>query len=84
MEQIENDNLKKQLALALIYLSAWKEKDFDTEVYRAWKGYDFVILDQLKEEGLISFSNKAKSVSLSQEGVKNAKAAVQKFLKKSD
>lgn len=26
MEQIENDNLKKQLALALIYLSAWKEK----------------------------------------------------------
>jgi hypothetical protein len=84
MEQIENDNLKKQLTLALIYLSVWKEKDFDTEVYRAWKGYDFVILDQLKEEGLISFSNKAKSVSLSQEGVKNAKAAVQKFLKKSD
>ena len=26
MEQIEIDNLKKQLALALIYLSAWKEK----------------------------------------------------------
>jgi hypothetical protein len=38
MEQIENDNLKKQLALALIYLSAWKEKDFDTEVYRHGKG----------------------------------------------
>jgi hypothetical protein len=84
MEQIENDNLKKQLALALIYLSAWKEKGFDAEVYRAWKGYDFAILDQLKEEGLIGFFNKAKSVSLSQEGVKNAKALVQKFLKKSD
>jgi hypothetical protein len=82
MEQIENDNLKKQLALALIYLSAWKEKNFDTEVHRAWKGYDFDILDQLKEEGLIGFSNKAKSVVLSAEGVENAKKLIQKFLEK--
>ena len=84
MEQIEIDNLKTQLALALIYLSAWKKKDIDLDEYRAWKGYDFDILDQLKEEGLIRFSNKAKSVLLSSEGVENAKALVQKFLKKSD
>jgi hypothetical protein len=32
MKQIEIDILKKKLALALIYLSALKEKDFDTEV----------------------------------------------------
>jgi hypothetical protein len=43
------------------------------------KGYDFDILDQLKEEGLIGFSNKAKSVALSKEGVKDAKALVQKW-----
>ena len=43
------------------------------------KGYDFDILDQLKEEGLISFSNKAKSVALSKEVVKDAKALVQKW-----
>ena len=79
MEQIEIDNLKKQLTLALIYLSAWKEKDFDTEIYISWKGYDFDILDQLKEEGLIGFSNKAKSVALSKEGVKDAKTLVQKW-----
>jgi hypothetical protein len=84
MEQIENDNLKKQLALALIYLSVWKEKNFDTEVHRAWKGYDFDILDQLKEEGLIGFSNKAKSVVLSAEGIENAKKLIQKFLEKKD
>jgi hypothetical protein len=84
MEQIENDNLKKQLALTLIYLSAWKEENFDTEVYRAWKGYGFDILDQLKEEGLIGFSNKAKSVVLSAEGIENAKKLIQKFLEKKD
>jgi Domain of unknown function (DUF6429) len=53
-------------------------------VHRAWKGYDFDILDQLKEEGLIGFSNKAKSVVLSAEGVENAKKLIQKFLEKKD
>jgi hypothetical protein len=38
----------------------------------------------LKEEGLISFSNKAKSVVLSGQGVENAKTLVQNFFKKSD
>jgi hypothetical protein len=51
---MENDSSKKlmqELALALIYLSAWKEKR--DEVYRAWKGYDFSVLDELKQQGLI-------------------------------
>ena len=48
----------KHLALALIYLSAWKEKGFDTEIHRAWKGYDFEVLNQLKDNGLIDFHSK--------------------------
>lgn len=39
---MNNNKLMNELALALIYLTAWKEKG--DEVYRAWKGYDFNIL----------------------------------------
>ena len=81
MEQSEKDNLMKHLALALIYLSAWKEKGFDDEIYRAWKGYDFGVLDQLKDNGLIDFSFKDKSLILTEQGVENAEALVANFLK---
>ncbi len=56
MESITENKLMNDLTLALIYLSAWKEKG--NEVLRAWKGYDFSILDELKEQGLIDFSYK--------------------------
>ncbi len=39
---MNNNKLMNELDLALIYLTAWKEKG--DEVYRAWKGYDFNIL----------------------------------------
>ena len=65
--------------LALIYLSSWKEKEFDTEVRRAWKGYDFALLDRLKEAGLIDFSYKAKSLYLTEEGVKKAEEVVRRL-----
>ena len=74
--ETQHDTLTKELALALIYLSAWKE---DTGEYRAWKGYDFGILDALKEEGDIDFSYKAKSLYLSEEGIAKAKALIEKF-----
>lgn len=74
---MNEDKLMNDLALALIYLSAWKEKG--DEVYRAWKGYDFSILDELKEQGLIDFSYKAKSLYLSEEGEEKAKQLIEKF-----
>lgn len=76
MEQSHNE-LAKKLALVLIYLSAWKEKD--TDEYRAWKGYDFGILDALKDDGYIDFSYKAKSLYLSGEGVEKSKELIEKF-----
>lgn len=60
MEQTNDNEFIENLALALIYLSSWKEE----EVQRAWKGYDFTILDKLKEKGFIHFSNSAKSLLL--------------------
>lgn len=77
MEQTDINKLTNELALALIYLSAWKEKG--DEVCRAWKGYDFTVLDELKEQGLIDFSYKAKSLYLSEEGEEKAKQLVEKF-----
>ena len=77
MENSTENKLMNDLALALIYLTAWKEKG--DEISRAWKGYDFSILDELKEQGLIDFSYKAKSLYLSQEGEEMAKQLVEKF-----
>lgn len=77
MENADKSQLMSDLALALIYLTAWKEKG--DEVFRAWKGYDFGILDELKEQGLVDFSYKAKSLYLSLEGEEKAKQLVEKF-----
>ena len=79
MESTAGNKFTETLALALIYLSSWKEKEFDTEVRRAWKGYDFALLDRLKEEGLIDFSYKAKSLYLTEEGVKKAEEVVRRL-----
>ena len=77
MEERTVNKLMQELALALIYLSGWKEKN--DEVYRAWKGYDSKILDELQEQGLIDFSYKAKSLYISTEGEEKAKQLVEKF-----
>ena len=77
MENSNNNKLMNDLALALIYLSAWKEKG--DEIFRAWKGYQFSVLDELKEQGLINFSYKAKSLYLYKEGEEKAKQLVEKF-----
>jgi Domain of unknown function (DUF6429) len=79
MEQNEKNKLKNELALALIYLSSWEEKQLNSISRRAWKGYDFHLLDQLEEEGFIDFSVKAKSLYLSDEGIRKAIQLVEKF-----
>jgi hypothetical protein len=42
-----------QLTLLLLYLNSWKEKGLGEPVRRAWKGYDFDILNQLEEQDYI-------------------------------
>jgi len=60
------------LTLLLIYLTSWDEnperKYGDKPILRA-RGYDFTALDSLREKGLIRFSEKAKSVYLTEKGV---------------
>jgi hypothetical protein len=58
-----------KLTLLLLYLTSWKEG----EAQRAWKGYDFDVLNKLEEDGFIAQSKTAKSVYLTEEGIKAAK-----------
>ena len=71
----------KELTLLLLYLTSWKEKDsFGDEYMRAWKGYDFDILNKLQDEKLIGGSTyKAKSTYLTDSGVEKAKELMEKY-----
>ena len=68
----------KELTIMLIYLTSWTEKDF-YNFQRAWKGYDFDILNELEDEGAISGSKRSKSVVMHEEGIKMAKELLQRY-----
>ena len=68
----------KELTLMLLYLTSWTEKDL-REVQRSWKGYDFDILNELADEGLISDSKRSKSVYLFGDGVEKANTLLKKY-----
>jgi hypothetical protein len=56
-----------EMVLALLHLTTFK----DEHGFRAWKGMDWDALDRLHEKGYIGNpKNKAKSVTLSEEGAK--------------
>ncbi len=77
---MKNEQLIKDLSLALMHLTGWEEETITKEaIYRAWKGYDFDVLDTLRDEGLIDHSNKAKSLYLMQKGEDKAKEIVEKL-----
>ena len=57
--------------LGLLWLTLHDER-------RAWKGFDWSVLDRLHKKGLIADpANKAKSVVLSDEGLRRAEALFQ-------
>ena len=62
MEDYDHEKVD-EMVLALMYLTLHDD-------YRAWKSFDWDVLDRLYEKGLIfDPKNKAKSVSLTEEGV---------------
>lgn len=44
----------KELTL-LLYLTSWTEKEPYREYQKAWKGYDFDILNKLQSENMIDW-----------------------------
>ena len=59
-----------EMVLGLLYLTMWTDKICT----RAWKNIDFEVIDRLHEKGYIADpKGKAKSVVVSEEGLKKAK-----------
>ncbi len=74
-----NEQKVDELSLALLYLTTFEDK-FG---FRAWKGHSWDVLDRLYERGYIDDpKSKAKSVVLTDEGVKQSKALFEKHFTK--
>lgn len=70
----------KDLTILLLHLTSWDEKSMDGVVQRSWKGYPWEALDSLEEDGLLmQTTKKAKSVYLTDEGVKRAEKLKKKL-----
>lgn len=70
----------KDLTLMLMYLTSWEESlgpelrkkpdrpGFRSQIRRTWKGYDFDILRELTDEGLVNAGGRSKSASFTDAG----------------
>jgi len=73
-----NKDKVDEMTLALLYLVSFKERDY--EVARAWKGFNWDTMDRLHQKGWISNpKGKAKSVSVTEEGVKRSEQLFKKY-----
>lgn len=75
-----NKDTVKDLTLMLMYLTSWEESlvpdlhkmpdrpGYHLQTRRTWKGYDFGILKELTDEGLVNAGNRSKSASFTDEG----------------
>lgn len=75
----------RDLTLMLLYLTRWTEMPrkklppgFEV-AWRAWKVHDWDALDRLKEEGLIDFNYRAKSVGFTDEGGREARRLLRRY-----
>jgi len=68
----------KDLTIMLLYLTSWTEKE-PYDYQRSWKGYNFDILNELADDGVISDSKRAKSVVLYEDGIVMAKELLVKY-----
>ena len=60
-----------EMVLALLCLTIWEEDEWGA---RTWKSYDWDAMDRLHAKGYISDPrSKAKSMALSQEGLRRAR-----------
>lgn len=69
----------KDMTLMLLYLLSWEEGQGEISYRRAWKGYDFELLNELEAEGLIYGSHKAKSVAIDASGMDRAHELLREY-----
>jgi len=75
---MEDDEDKvDEMVLALLFLTTFEKSRYGA---RAWKGHDWNVLDRLDAKGYISDPrSKAKSVAVTEEGVKQSRALFMKY-----
>jgi hypothetical protein len=82
-ELAPDEAVVEDLTLLLIYLTSWEEQVIpERTVRRAWKGYLFEVLDALAEKGLIEQSRRAKSLYLTDEGLRRAQELAQDYARR--
>ena len=82
----------RELTLVLMYLTSWEERDTpglravkkkDLEQYslvcRCWKGYDFRLLNELAEDGLIYGSGRTQPAQIIPEGESEAQRLLEQY-----
>jgi len=75
--EIDKDKIDDAV-LALLWLTLHEER-------RAWKGFDWDAMDRLHEKGLIADpKNKAKSVVLTDEGLRRSEELFRKLFTRSE
>ena len=84
MSKMSAEMAQHDLTLVLLYLSRFiddpKTEDFwNEDVYRAWKGYDFDVLNKLEEEEFVFGKHRNKSICISKEGIDKAKEIMERL-----
>lgn len=86
-----NRDTVKDLTLMLMYLMSWeeslvpslREKPDRAGIYPkirlCWKGYDFDILNELTDEGLVNAGGRRKSASFNAEGEAKARELLKAY-----
>ncbi|WP_294203146.1 DUF6429 family protein [uncultured Sphingomonas sp.] len=75
---VDTDRIDEAV-LALLYLTLHRDGAGDP-TWRAWKTYDWSALDRLHGQGLITDpARKAKSVALTEDGVRRCKQAFERL-----
>ena len=81
MDKITPEKAMKELTMVLMYLSRFNEDNrFSSNMDISWKGYDFGIINELDEGDYIrQGSYRSKSVAITDEGIKLARALLSKY-----
>lgn len=84
MKKTSANQAMQELTMMLMYLSKFNEgKGFDGMMDRAWKGYDFGVINELDDQDYISQgSYRSKSIAITEEGITFAKSLLEKYLVK--
>jgi len=75
----------EELTLLLVYLTSWEEntgtKKNPINVLRSWKSYPFEVINSLVDKDDLRGSYRAKSVMLTEQGIKHAEQLKYKYLR---